>query len=120
MLRAAYGLLRDSGRVLLEAAPTRRIRRCDTAIFKARDMESYLAAFESAGLRLVATTGVDPAPFKTWLLPHYRKLPQPHADIALAAVTAAAFPIDALLGRVLARASWHKVFILEHGSDQQA
>jgi 2-polyprenyl-3-methyl-5-hydroxy-6-metoxy-1,4-benzoquinol methylase len=106
--------------VLLEAAPTRRIRRCDTPIFKARDMESYLAAFAAAGLSVVATTGVDPAPFKTWLLPHYRKLPRPYADIALAAVTAAAFPIDALLGRVLTRASWHKVFVLEHGCDQQA
>ncbi len=110
--------LADGGRmVLLEAAPTRRTGRCDSPIFKARDEEAYLAVFRKAGLRLVATSGVDPAPFKTWLLPHYRSLPRPLALIALGAVVALSLPFDALLGRSRARASWHKVFVLARGAD---
>jgi 2-polyprenyl-3-methyl-5-hydroxy-6-metoxy-1,4-benzoquinol methylase len=106
--------------VLLEAAPTRRVKRCDTAIFTARGMDAYLEAFAAAGLKLEAITGVDPAPFKTWFLPYFKRLPRPLALAGLAAVTALAMPIDALLGRVLARASWHKVFVLSHGHDQPA
>jgi 2-polyprenyl-3-methyl-5-hydroxy-6-metoxy-1,4-benzoquinol methylase len=106
--------------VLLEAAPTRRVKRCDTAIFTARGMDAYLEAFAAAGLKLDAITGVDPAPFKTWFLPYFKRLPRPFALAGLAAATALALPIDALLGRVLARASWHKVFVLSHGHDQIA
>lgn len=105
----------DGRMVLLEAAPTRRVRRCDSPIFKARDAQAYLDAFARAGLKVVAVTGVDPAPFKTWYLPWYRRLPAPVAKAGLALVTALAVPVDALLGRVLARVSWHKVFVLEHG-----
>lgn len=116
--RAVHNLadhLEDGGRmVLLEAAPTRRVRRCDSPIFKARDAEAYLDAFARAGLRVVAVTGVDPAPFKTLFLPCYRRLPAPLARAGLFLVTAMGVPFDALLGRVLARASWHKVFVLEH------
>lgn len=100
--------------VLLEAAPTRRERRCDSPIFKAREAETYLEAFRRAGLRVVDVTGVDPAPFKTWFLPYYRRLPRPLATAGLLLTTALGLPVDALLGRALARASWHKVFVLEH------
>ena len=102
--------------VLLEAAPTRRVRRCDSPIFKARDAETYLEAFRRAGLQVVEVTGVDPAPFKTWFLPYYRRLPRPLAVAGLFLVTALGVPFDALLGRALSRASWHKVFVLEHAA----
>ena len=107
-------LARRGRMVLLEAAPTRRVRRCDSPIFKARDAEAYLEAFAKAGLRVVQVTGVDPAPLKTLFLPYYRRLPGRLAKLGLFAVTALGLPFDALLGRVLARASWHKVFVLEH------
>lgn len=106
--------------VLLEAAPTRRVGRCDTPIFTARDAETYRAAFTAAGLAVDAVTGVDPAPFKTLLLPHYARLPRALRIAALAAVVALSWPIDALLGRVAARASWHKVFVLSHAGDRPA
>jgi 2-polyprenyl-3-methyl-5-hydroxy-6-metoxy-1,4-benzoquinol methylase len=109
------GHLAPHGRmVLLEAAPTRRERRCDSPIFKARDAETYVEAFTKAGLRLVQVTGVDPAPLKTWYLPYYRRLPAPLANAGLFIATALGLPFDALFGRRLARASWHKVFVLEH------
>lgn len=97
--------------VLLEAAPTQRVARCDTAVFQARDAASYCTAFAHAGLEVECVTGVDPAPFKTWLLPHYRRLPGPVAVAGLAAVTALSLPIDVVAGRALAGASWHKVFV---------
>ena len=113
--------LEPGGRmVLLEAAPTRRQARCDSPIFTARGLDAYRAAFERAGLRLHSVTGVDPAPFKTLLLPYYARLPRPLALGALALATALSYPIDALLGRRLAAASWHKVFVLGHGEDAPA
>jgi 2-polyprenyl-3-methyl-5-hydroxy-6-metoxy-1,4-benzoquinol methylase len=102
--------------VLLEAAPSRRVRRCDSPVFRAREAEAYLEAFERAGLRVIEVTGVDPAPFKTWYLPWYRRLPAPLAKAGLAVVTALGLPFDALAGRLLTRASWHKVFVLRHGA----
>jgi 2-polyprenyl-3-methyl-5-hydroxy-6-metoxy-1,4-benzoquinol methylase len=112
--RLARHLAPGGRMVLLEAAPTRRITRCDTGVFHARDATTYLELFAQAGLRAAAVGGVDPAPFKTMLLPHYRRLPKPVAVSALAAVTAVSLPLDVLLGRSLARASWHKVFVLTH------
>jgi SAM-dependent methyltransferase len=106
--------------VLLEAAPTRRVKRCDTAIFTARGEDTYRAAFARAGLVVREMTGVDPAPMKTWLLPHYRNLPPVARLFALALVVATSLPIDALFGRLLARASWHKVFVLEHAESHLA
>lgn len=118
LARAVEGLaqhLAPGGRmVLLEAAPTARIGRCDSAIFTARDAGTYLAAFERAGLRIEAITGVDPAPFKTQFLPYYARLPRSLAWLGMLLVTAISLPFDALLGRRLARASWHKVFVLRH------
>lgn len=100
--------------VLLEAAPTRSNPACDTAVFRARTAGQYLAAFRQAGLRAVRITGVDPAPFKQRILPRYQTMPRAAAQMALFAATALSLPWDVLLGRRLAAASWHKVFVLEH------
>jgi SAM-dependent methyltransferase len=100
--------------VLLEAAPSQPNASCDTAVFRARTADQYLDAFRAAGLRAVRVTGVDPAPFKTRVLPRYRTLPPLAAKTAMFAATALSLPVDALLGRRLAAASWHKVFLLEH------
>jgi hypothetical protein len=51
-------------------------------------------------------------PLKTLLLPWYAKLPHPLALLILASVTGLSFPLDALAGQWLVRASWHKVFVL--------
>lgn len=106
--------LEDGGRmVLLEAAPQKLATRCDTSVFRAREREFYLRLFEECGLRAVAVTGVDPAPFKIWLLPHLAGLPRRLGVVALAIATALATPFDLLLGRFAARHSWHAVFVLE-------
>lgn len=98
--------------VLLEAAPDRRTARCDTAVFEARGQASYLAAFAGAGLEVERVTGVDPAPFKIKLLPHYRRWPRPLATASLAVATALSLPLDVVVGRAWVQASWHKVFVL--------
>ena len=98
--------------VLLEAAPEQRVVRCDTAVFQARDVASYRTAFAAAGLDVEHVTGVDPAPFKTWLLPYYRHLPKPLAVASLGLATALSLPIDVTLGRRYRTRSWHKVFVL--------
>jgi hypothetical protein len=64
-------------------------------------------------LRVVNVAGVDPAPFKFWLLPYLQRLPQPLRLGLTAAATALSLPIDALFGRYAVRASWHVVFALE-------
>lgn len=113
--RIAAHLAPDGRAVLLEAAPARRVTRCDSDVFQARDEARYVAAFAAAGLRVESLGGVDPAPFKTLLLPHYRRLPRPLAWLGLLAATAAALPVDLLLGRRWVSASWHKVFVLRPG-----
>jgi SAM-dependent methyltransferase len=108
--------LADGGAlVLLEAAPDRFAPACDSAIFRARERSSYLQLFADCGLQLRALTGVDPAPFKTWLLPHLTRMSRPLRLAALAAVTAVSLPIDVLFGRTAAGPSWHAVFVLAHG-----
>jgi 2-polyprenyl-3-methyl-5-hydroxy-6-metoxy-1,4-benzoquinol methylase len=99
--------------VLLEAAPARVAKHCDTTVFRARERSVYLDLFAAAGLELRAITGVDPAPFKTWLLPHLRRMPRSVALSALALVTLASAPIDMLFGRRALKQSWHAVFVLE-------
>lgn len=103
----------DGTLVMLEAAPARPTRRCDTAVFQARTEALYREWFRDAGLRVVEVTGVDPAPFKTWLLPRYRTLPQPLAQLLMLAVTLLSLPVDSIFGRIAARRSWHKVFVLQ-------
>jgi 2-polyprenyl-3-methyl-5-hydroxy-6-metoxy-1,4-benzoquinol methylase len=105
--------LRDDGLlVLLEAAPQRVVNSCDSATFRARPRASYLRLFNECGLQLRAMNGVDPAPFRTWLLPRLPRLPPVVRRAALSAVTALSLPIDVPFGRALVAHSWHAVFVL--------
>ena len=99
--------------ILLEAAPANLSSRCDSAVFKARSRAAYLRLFSAHGLELRALNGVDPAPFKRWLLPQLKRVPTPLAKAALAAVTALSVPVDLPFGRIARRGSWHAVFVLE-------
>jgi SAM-dependent methyltransferase len=121
-LRAAVERMSDhlapGGRmVLLEAAPTGPAIHCDTTVFRARQRNVYLELFAHAGLELHAITGVDPAPFKTWLLPHLRRLSRPVAMSAIALVTLLSAPVDVIFGRRAVKRSWHAVFVLQHGRE---
>jgi SAM-dependent methyltransferase len=108
--------LSPAGRlVLLEAAPCTP-GRCDTSVFTARRRDQYLALFAECGLRLRGMSGVDPAPFKSWLLPHLSRLPRPLALLAVALTTVLSAPVDTLLGRRAVARSWHAVFVLERES----
>jgi 2-polyprenyl-3-methyl-5-hydroxy-6-metoxy-1,4-benzoquinol methylase len=117
-LRAAVQRMSDhlapGGRmVLLEAAPQRVAKHCDTTVFRARQRSVYLNLFAQAGLELRAISGVDPAPFKTWLLPHLKRLPRPLAIAAITLVTLLSAPLDILFGRRAVSRSWHAVFVLQ-------
>jgi SAM-dependent methyltransferase len=116
VLRMTEHLAPGGRMVLLEAAPARIARRCDTTVFCARERTVYLDLFEQAGLELRAISGVDPAPFKTWLLPHLRQLPRPLARAALGMVTLLSTPVDMLLGRRAVQSSWHAVFVLQRAN----
>ncbi|HVF17727.1 MAG TPA: class I SAM-dependent methyltransferase [Steroidobacteraceae bacterium] len=106
----------DGRMVLLEAAPARIENSCDTTVFRARHRSTYLDLFQECDLELRALTGVDPAPFKTWLLPHIRKLPRPLSLASIALVTALSAPVDMLFGRQAVQSSWHAVFVLQHAT----
>jgi len=106
-------LAEDGTVILLEAAPNRAVENCDSSIFRARQRSAYLRLFADCGLRVRAITGVDPAPFKTWLWPYLPRLSQRLRTAALAVVTALSIPIDVLFGRRAVEHSWHAVFILE-------
>jgi 2-polyprenyl-3-methyl-5-hydroxy-6-metoxy-1,4-benzoquinol methylase len=110
--RMSEHLAPEGRMVLLEAAPAQVAKRCDTKVFRAREREVYLGLFEEAGLALQAMTGVDPAPFKTWLLPHLRTLPRILGVAAVALVTYLSAPIDLIFGRRAVKSSWHAVFVL--------
>jgi 2-polyprenyl-3-methyl-5-hydroxy-6-metoxy-1,4-benzoquinol methylase len=97
--------------VLLEAAPARDCRRCDSAVFSARPLEWYRGALRAAGLRLTAIRGVDPMPLKTWLLPHYARLPRALRLTALALATGISLPLDLALAPLASGLSWHKVIV---------
>jgi len=118
--RMARHLDRDGRLVLLEAAPARRSARCDSATFRARARRSYLELFEQCGLEVRAMSGVDPAPFRTWLLPYLPAFSPGLRLVALAAATAASLPIDVLFGRALLARSWHTVFVLGHARSPHA
>jgi len=117
VLRMSRHLAPDGRMVLLEAAPLRTATRCDTSVFRARRRSEYLALFDEARLAVHAITGVDPAPFKTQLLPHLRRLARPLALSAIGLVTALSLPLDALFGRRAVDRSWHAVFVLRHAGD---
>jgi 2-polyprenyl-3-methyl-5-hydroxy-6-metoxy-1,4-benzoquinol methylase len=109
--------LAPAGRmVLLEAAPTRVAPDCDSTVFQARQRSAYLTLFHECGLRVQAITGVDPAPFRTRLLPHLPRLAHPVSMAALALATALSAPVDALFGRLAVERSWHAVFVLEQSA----
>jgi SAM-dependent methyltransferase len=99
--------------ILLEAAPTGVINRCDSTVFRARQRDVYLDLFRECDLELRALTGVDPAPFRTQLLPYIRRLPSRVALGLTALATALSLPVDALFGRRAVNRSWHAVFVLE-------
>ena len=101
--------------IVLEAAPDRDVSSCNTSVFRARNRDAYLQLFRNCGLRLGALTGVDPAPFRTRLLPHVRKLSPRLSGPLLWLATGLSVPINALLGRRAVQRSWHAVFVLEHG-----
>lgn len=113
--RLVSRLAEDGTLILLEAAPERAVTSCDSAVFRARQREEYRRLFTACGLRLHAVTGVDPAPFKSWLLPHLPRIPRALRATALAAVTLLSIPIDVPFGRLAARRSWHAVFALKRG-----
>jgi 2-polyprenyl-3-methyl-5-hydroxy-6-metoxy-1,4-benzoquinol methylase len=110
--RLGSHLTADGTLILLEAAPERAVTSCDSAIFRARPREEYRRLFDACGLELQAVTGVDPAPFKSWLLPYLPRIPRPLRTPALAAITLLSIPIDLPFGRLAARRSWHAVFVL--------
>jgi SAM-dependent methyltransferase len=107
-------LERGGRMILLEAAPAASVERCDSTVFKARHRDLYLDLFRDCGLEVRAITGVDPAPFRTRLLPHVRRLRRVTSLGLLGLVTALSLPIDALFGRRAVASSWHAVFVLEH------
>ncbi len=106
--------------LLLEAAPRRRTQSCDSAVFRARERSSYLELFAQCGLTLRTMRGVDPAPFRPWLLPHMRSLPRTLGLAALALTTALSLPVDMLVGRRAVGASWHALFVLGQARDRHA
>ena len=99
--------------ILLEAAPTGSVDRCDSTVFRARQRHVYLDLFRECDLELRALTGVDPAPLRTRLLPNLRKLPRKVSMSLLVLSTALSLPVDALFGRRAVNQSWHAVFVLE-------
>ena len=118
LLRAAVrrmtAHLAPGGRmILLEAAPTGSVQRCDSTVFRARQRDDYLELFGQCDLQLRALTGVDPAPSRTRLLPYLRRLPRRISMGLLVLSTALSLPVDALFGRRAINQSWHAVFVLE-------
>jgi len=103
--------------ILLEAAPTGLVRRCDSTVFSARRRGVYLDLFHRCDLELAALTGVDPAPFRTRLLPYLRSLPGGLAWALIVLSTALSLPVNALVGRRAVSHSWHAVFVLEAGGN---
>jgi SAM-dependent methyltransferase len=113
-LEAMTTHLAPGGRmILLEAAPTEVVSRCDTTVFTARHRDVYLSMMRAAGLEVHALTGVDPAPFRKQLLPYVRTLPATMSLGLLALATALSLPVDVLFGRRAVNRSWHAVFVLE-------
>lgn len=110
--------VRPGGRVvLLEAAPAGEVRRCDSPIFRARPQRAYTEALEASGFSVDHISGVDPMPFKTWVLPSLRAMPRPAAVAAMALVTATSLPLDLVLARWLPGQSWHKLIVATRTGD---
>jgi len=112
--RMAAHLAEGGTMIVLEAAPPRATGRCNSRIFRARPRSEYLRLFANSGLHVRAITGVDPAPFRPWLLPHLPRLTRRLRTAALALATALSVAIDVPFGRWAVDQSWHAVFILQH------
>lgn len=113
-LRAMAAHLAPGGRmVLLEAAPTAKVEKCNTTVFVARPRERYLELIRSCGLEVRAITGVDPAPFRRDLLPLLGRMPRMASQGLLLLASAASLPVNVLFGRMAVERSWHAVFVLE-------
>jgi 2-polyprenyl-3-methyl-5-hydroxy-6-metoxy-1,4-benzoquinol methylase len=111
-IKKLAGHLNPGGRlVLVEAAPSAQLSRCDTATFRARTLESYVQKLDAAGLKVVLVRGVDPSPLKLWVVPRFKSWPRPLAVAALWFATGVSLPIDMLFARLLTRHSWHKIVI---------
>jgi 2-polyprenyl-3-methyl-5-hydroxy-6-metoxy-1,4-benzoquinol methylase len=106
--------------VLLEAAPSRDTRRCDSPIFSARSLAWYEDALARAGLRICAVRGVDPLPFKTAMLPYYKRMTAPGASLASTAIAAISLPLDWLLAPYSGDRSWHKVMVARPVSERSS
>jgi 2-polyprenyl-3-methyl-5-hydroxy-6-metoxy-1,4-benzoquinol methylase len=111
--RLASHLTADGTLILLEAAPERAVTSCNSGVFQARQRAEYRKLFEACGLKVQAVTGVDPAPFKPWLLPHLPGVPRALRTSALAVATLLSIPMDVPFGRLAVRHSWHAVFVLK-------
>lgn len=104
--------MRPGGRfVLLEAAPSDNDVRCDSPIFRARPFSAYQSVLERNGFRIDTVAGVDPMPFKTWVLPYLRSMPRPLAVATIAAATVLSLPLDLALASRMPRQSWHKLIV---------
>jgi hypothetical protein len=113
-LSAMAAHLAPGGRViLLEAAPTAAENSCDSTVFTARRRDVYLEMIASCGLEVRELAGVDPAPFRSQLLPCLHKVPRAAGMSLMALATALSLPINLLFARLGARRSWHAVFVLE-------
>ena len=104
--------LKPGGRlIVLEAAPSRSYAQADTSTFRARTLSTYTSAIAACGLDIEEIRGVDPAPFKLWVVPRFYVGSRLIAHVALAAATLCSLPFDLLLSRYLTRRSWHKVIV---------
>lgn len=104
--------LKPGGRlIMVEAAPTLEHSGCDTQTFHARTLSTYVSHAVDAGLRITHVAGVDPAPFKLWVVPRFKRWPRPLALSFLAAATLLALPFDLLLAKLKVHQSWHKIIV---------
>ena len=104
--------MRSGGKfVLLEAAPSDDDVRCNSPVFRARPISAYRSVLERNGVRVESIAGVDPMPFKTWVLPYLRSMPRPLAVATIGAATALSLPLDLALAAHMPRQSWHKLIV---------
>jgi 2-polyprenyl-3-methyl-5-hydroxy-6-metoxy-1,4-benzoquinol methylase len=113
--------LAPSGRVvLLETAPSSATAQCASATFIARTERIYRDAFEAVGLQCLRVEGVDPAPFREWVLPKFRSMPHPLATLMMFMATVAGSPIDVLTPPRYRTIAAHKIFVLARATARTA